>query len=97
MLPAKTAHPSPEAFVFAFLSRRLRTWLLLTVAVPALAVVARAVAQRIEKRNGPTGVSRALVGFSNLIGRRGSKSQDVSVGGQAEVSPSSTKSSHRRF
>ncbi len=83
--------------MFAFFSRRLRTWLLLTVAVPALAVAARAVARRIEKRNGPTKVSRALVGFSNLIGRRGAKGQDVSAGGQAEAAPKGIKSSHRRF
>ncbi|GAB6902446.1 hypothetical protein [Kineosporia succinea] len=78
--------------MWAFFSRRLRTWLLLTVAVPALAAVARMVAYRIEKRNGPTRVSRALVSLSNVVRRRGGKSQDVSVGGQGEAAPQRTKS-----
>ncbi|GLY29822.1 hypothetical protein [Kineosporia sp. NBRC 101731] len=80
--------------MFAFFSRRLRTWLLLTVAVPALAVAARAVAHRIEKRNGPTTVSRALISASNFIGRRSEKSQDLAAGGQAEANRS--RFSHRR-
>lgn len=71
--------------MWAFFSRRLRTWVLLTIAVPALAALARAVAHRIEKRNGPTTVSRALVSFSSFVGRRGKKAQDVSVGGQGEA------------
>jgi len=82
--------------MWAFFSRRLRTWLLLTVAVPVLAAVARSIAHRIEKRNGPTRVSRALVSVSDLIGRRGGKAQDQSAGGQAETAPRGLKSSHRR-
>jgi hypothetical protein len=43
-----------------FLSTRLRTWLLFAIAVPLAGVVARAVARRLERRNGPTRLSRAL-------------------------------------
>ena len=77
--------------MMAFFTKRLRTWLLLTVAVPAGAAAARALAHNIEKRNGPTPVSRGLMSVSNLVVRRGGKSQDVSVGGQGEVSPSSRR------
>ncbi|GAA3620824.1 hypothetical protein GCM10022223_42130 [Kineosporia mesophila] len=76
--------------MFAFFSRRLRTWLLLTVAVPAVAVAARALARRIEKRNGSTKVSRALISVSNLIGRRSEK------GREASAEAHSSKFSHRR-
>jgi hypothetical protein len=57
--------------MWALFSTRLRTWLLLAVAVPLAGTLARAVARRIERRNGPTKVSRALFSAGDLAARRG--------------------------
>jgi hypothetical protein len=46
--------------MWALLSRRFRRWLLMVVAVPLLGVVARRLADRIERRHGSTRTSRAL-------------------------------------
>ena len=56
--------------MWALLSTRLRTWLLFAIAVPLAGVVARAVARRLERRNGPTRLSRALQTAGNAASRR---------------------------
>jgi hypothetical protein len=55
--------------MWVLLSSRLRTWLLLTVAVPLAATVARRLARRIESRHGETKVSRSLYKASDLVSR----------------------------
>ena len=47
--------------MWLFFTRRLRMWLLLTVLVPLGTGILRNVGQRLERRNGPTSVSRALL------------------------------------
>jgi hypothetical protein len=47
--------------MWLFLSRRLRMWLILTVVVPLTTGLLRGVGRRLERRNGPTRVSRALL------------------------------------
>jgi hypothetical protein len=47
--------------MWLFLSRRLRMWLILTVLVPLATGLLRRVGRRLERRNGPTRVSRALL------------------------------------
>jgi hypothetical protein len=47
--------------MWLFLSRRLRMWLLLTVLVPLGTGLLRRVGRSLERRGGPTGLSRALL------------------------------------
>jgi len=47
--------------MWLFLTRRLRMWLILTVLVPLGTGLLRRVGQALQRRNGPTGVSRALL------------------------------------
>ena len=56
--------------MWALLSTRLRTWLLFAVAVPLAGVVARSVARRIERRSGPSRLTRALHTAGNAASRR---------------------------
>jgi len=72
--------------MWALFSTRLRTWLLLAVAVPLLGALARAVARRLEKRNGSTRLSRTLFSVGDLARRRGRGGRDISAGGQGEGS-----------
>jgi hypothetical protein len=44
-----------------FFTRRLRTWLILTVLVPLGTGLLRRVGRGLERRNGPSRVSRALL------------------------------------
>ncbi len=46
--------------MWIFLTRRLRQWLVLAVAVPAALTGVRLMRQRLERRSGPSGVTRAL-------------------------------------
>ncbi len=55
--------------MWALLSSRLRTWLLLTVAVPLLARVLRVAGDQLERRRGADGLSRALQKAGDLTGR----------------------------
>jgi hypothetical protein len=72
--------------MWALLSTRLRTWLLLAVAVPVAGALARALARRLERRNGSTRLSRALFTIGDLASRRGGRGdRDISAGGQGEV------------
>jgi hypothetical protein len=52
-----------------FLTRRLRTWLLLTVLVPLVGGLLRRFGQSLERRNGPSGVSNALLKGADLSDR----------------------------
>jgi hypothetical protein len=83
--------------MWALLSSRLRTWLLLAVAVPLIGALARAIARRLERRNGSSRLSRALYSIGDLAARRGGRGRrDISVGGQGEVSSKpASKLSHR--
>ena len=56
--------------MWALFSTRLRTWLLFAVALPVAGTLARAVAGRIERRNGETRVSRSLHKASDLVARK---------------------------
>ena len=47
--------------MWLFFTRRLRMWLILTVLVPLGTGLLRRVGQALQRRNGPTGVSRALL------------------------------------
>jgi len=47
--------------MWLFLTRRLRMWLLLTVLVPLGTGLLRRVGRTLERRGGPTGLSRALL------------------------------------
>lgn len=84
---ARSTDRRPEVpNMLALLSSRVRTWLLLAVAVPVAGALARAIARRLEARSGPTRVSRALFSAGDLASRRRSgKRADISVGGQGEV------------
>ncbi|MGQ7296910.1 hypothetical protein [Quadrisphaera sp. KR29] len=55
----------------ALLAAGLRRWLLLSVAVPVGAAVARRVARGIEARRGPTSVTRGLTRAADAAQRRG--------------------------
>ncbi|SSC23790.1 Hypothetical protein KLENKIAIHU_2392, partial [Klenkia terrae] len=55
--------------VWAFLSRRLRTWVLLSVAVPLLSRLLRGAGQQLETRRGPSSLSRGLRKAGDLTGR----------------------------
>jgi hypothetical protein len=52
--------------MWLFFSRRLRMWLILTVVVPLTTGVLRKVGRRLERRNGPSAVSRALLKAGDL-------------------------------
>ena len=56
--------------MWALLSRRLRTWLVLAVVVPLGAAGARMLAERIESRRGPSHLTRGLRSASDLANRR---------------------------
>jgi hypothetical protein len=47
--------------MWLFLTRRLRMWLILTVLVPLGTSLLRRVGRGLERRNGPSRVSRALL------------------------------------
>ena len=52
--------------MWLFFSRRLRMWLILTVVVPITTGLLRRVGRSLERRNGSTGLSRALLKVSDL-------------------------------
>ena len=55
--------------MWLFLTRRLRTWLVLTVLVPLVGGLLRRVGQSLERRNGPSGISNALLKGADLSDR----------------------------
>ena len=52
--------------MWLFFTRRLRMWLIVTVVVPLTTGVLRRIGTRLERRNGSTGLSRALLKVSDL-------------------------------
>jgi hypothetical protein len=52
--------------MWLFLSRRLRTWLVLTVVVPLTTGVLRRAGRALERRRGPSAVSGALLRAGDL-------------------------------
>jgi formate hydrogenlyase subunit 4 len=52
--------------MWLFLTRRLRMWLILSVVVPLTSGVLRKLGRRLERRNGPSRVSRALLQAGEL-------------------------------
>ena len=52
--------------MWLFLTRRLRVWLIVTVVVPLATGVLRRVGRALERRNGPSGPSRALIRAGDL-------------------------------
>jgi hypothetical protein len=52
-----------------FLMRRVRLWLLLTVVVPLASGLLRRIGQALERRNGPSAVSRTLIRAGDLADR----------------------------
>jgi formate hydrogenlyase subunit 4 len=47
--------------MWLFLTRRLRMWLILTVVVPLASGLLRRIGRTLERRNGPSGISRSLL------------------------------------
>ena len=52
--------------MWLFFSRRLRMWLILTVVVPITSGLLRRAGSSLERRNGSTRLSRALLTVSDL-------------------------------
>ena len=52
--------------MWLFFTRRLRMWLILTVVVPLTTGLLRRIGRRLERRNGPSSVSRALLKAGDL-------------------------------
>ena len=67
--------PAPGAgqslVMWLFFTRRLRMWLILTVLVPLGSGILRRIGLALERRNGSTGASRALLKAGDLARRRG--------------------------
>jgi hypothetical protein len=47
--------------MWLFFTRRLRMWLILTVVVPLATGLLRRIGRALERRRGPSGISRALL------------------------------------
>jgi len=52
--------------MWLFLTRRLRMWLILSVVVPLTSGVLRKLGRRLERRHGPSRVSRVLLQAGEL-------------------------------
>ncbi len=55
--------------MWLFLTRRLRMWLILTVVVPLASGLLRRIGESLERRGGPTRVSRTLLKAGDLADR----------------------------
>ena len=55
--------------MWAFLSRRLRRWVLLVVAVPLLGRALERVGGALEERRGESSLTRGLRGVGHRLGR----------------------------
>jgi hypothetical protein len=64
--------------MWLFFSRRLRMWLILTVVVPLATGLLRRVGRALERRHGPTSVSRSLL----KAGDFGDRARDTLRGGR---------------
>ena len=47
--------------MWLFLTRRLRTWLIVTLVLPLVTGLIRRIGEALQRRNGPSGVSDALL------------------------------------
>lgn len=56
--------------MWLLLARRFRLWWVFAVGAPVLSWVLGVVGDRLERRNGPTGASRALKAGREWLGRR---------------------------
>jgi hypothetical protein len=63
--------------MWLFLTRRFRTWVLLTILVPLASGLLRRVGQTLERRNGPSGISKGLL----KAGELGDRARDRLRGG----------------
>ncbi|MCZ2815325.1 hypothetical protein [Modestobacter sp. VKM Ac-2984] len=52
--------------MWLFLTRRLRMWVILTVVAPLATKVLRALGQTLEKRTGPSAISKGLLKAGDL-------------------------------
>jgi formate hydrogenlyase subunit 4 len=52
--------------MWLFLTRRLRTWLILTLVVPLVSGLLRRLGEELERRNGPSAVSNGLLRAGRL-------------------------------
>jgi hypothetical protein len=52
--------------MWLFFTRRLRMWLILTVLVPLATGLLRTIGRQLERRTGPSAVSRALLRAEDL-------------------------------
>jgi hypothetical protein len=52
--------------MWLFLTRKLRTWLILTVVVPLASNLLRRLGQTLEQRNGPSALSNGLLRAGHL-------------------------------
>jgi formate hydrogenlyase subunit 4 len=64
--------------MWLFLTSRLRTWLLLTVVVPLTTGLLRRLGLALERRRGPSSVSRALL----TAGELGDRARTALSGGR---------------
>jgi hypothetical protein len=53
-----------------FFSTRLRRWIFTTLALPLLGKAAHRLGQEVERKNGPSRLSKGLHQAGNLTGRR---------------------------
>jgi hypothetical protein len=56
--------------MWAFISARLRRWILFAIIVPAGTTLIHVVRTRLEERSGPTKVTKVLSGIENFGYRR---------------------------
>lgn len=61
--------------MWAFLSSRLRTWVLLAVVVPIVMTIVRTVRKRLEAENGETKAVRALKKLEREADKRRGKAK----------------------
>ena len=52
--------------MWLFLSRRLRTWLIVTLAIPLATGVLRRLGETLQRRNGPSALSDGLLKVSRF-------------------------------
>jgi hypothetical protein len=64
--------------MWLFLTRRFRTWVVLTVLVPLASGLLRRVGTALQRRNGPTAVSNGLL----KAGELGDRARDRLRGGR---------------
>ena len=61
--------------MWAFFSRRARLWLITVLVAPVASLVLGRLGVALEKRNGPSTISRSLRGGSRLLDRTRSKAK----------------------